>query len=101
MKVLAIIAFISLQMSMFACASNAHMYTANQDFGTNVEHVYAHTNGDHNVNPVNEVHASSHTFVSLEEVGMSHPEIITKAKFTVSKYLFTHLPKLIDQPPKA
>ena len=103
MRLLAFMAFMALQLSVFTCGFDIHVHAAGIDNGHIAEHL--HDNGaDHKQDDSHDhgchVHAS-HAFTMLEMEHLDAPPIASTVQSFVSPgFDLKSLPFLIEHPPK-
>ena len=104
MRLLALLACMALQLSVFTCEFDIHVHAAGIDNGHIAEHL--HDDGaDHNQDDSHDhgchVHAS-HTFTMLEVEHITAPLIAsTVQQFVSPGFHLKSLPFLIEHPPKS
>ncbi|MDX8411997.1 MAG: hypothetical protein R8K46_09060 [Mariprofundaceae bacterium] len=101
MRILALIAFVALQLSMFACEGDVHVHGMDGEASHMVQHQDGPDGHDDGllVDHACQLHAS-HVFLDQGICGLdrvrAHPEQV----FSLASASFFNFPHLIERPPK-
>ncbi len=102
MRIVALIAFVALQLSVLTCGFDDHVHTTNTDLGHIAQHLHdngaAHQNTD---NHACHVHAS-HTFVEVVSKNITTITLMAaKLQYISTTNNIRKIPFPIENPPKA
>jgi hypothetical protein len=100
MRMLALVAFTALQLSMFTCGNDIHVDIPG-DAGSQIAQHHEGTGdqGSGLIDYGSHLHAS-HVFMEQKPYIHDTPDIHPKRSFDLATLSFTHLPRLIEHPPK-
>ena len=99
MRVLALIAFVGLQFSIFTCGYDIHVHHTGGESGS-IEHHHDPVDGDQGLSdhPC-QVHAS-HVFIDHEALVLKAIPLAQEADYELAALSFTNVLHLIEHPPK-